>query len=226
MYAGLVSSFCSSEGEKDGFHGGFLLTNFVSRIAFAGLLLLPVLTARVAGRPADKPQCETKGTGEITISCSYSVTSIPSQESTTPRVVLNRALISFEPSDESHMHVKLTFTNDTNAKIAEKRTIYLAFDDAKGQNHMRRPLPHVDFTKLEPGKPMTFEETLLAPAFQPGSYSISLWIPSNEAALKFNPAHNLLLSNEGVPDTESGLNQIAKFTATPSSGKKASRPPH
>jgi hypothetical protein len=69
-------------------------------------------------------------------------------------------------------------------------TVYLAFDDAKGENHMRRPLPHVDFTKLEPAKPMTFEETLLAPAFEPGMYSISLWIPSNDTALKFERAHN------------------------------------
>ena len=109
------------------------------------------------------------------------------------------------------MHVELTFTNDSDMKIAEKRTIYIALDDAKGDNHMRRPLPHVDFTKLEPGKPMTFEERLLAPAFEPGIYSISLWIPSNDAALKFDPAHNFLLSDEGVPDTESGLNRIAKF---------------
>jgi hypothetical protein len=113
------------------------------------------------------------------------------------------------------MHVELTFSNGSDIKIAEKRTIYIALDDAKGQNHMRRPLPHVDFTKLEPGKPMTFEERLLAPAFEPGNYSISLWIPSNDAALKFNPAHNFLLSDEGVPDTESGLNRIAKFTAAP-----------
>lgn len=195
------------------------------RIALAGWLLLPAVTPRVAGRPASEPQCQIGGTGEITISCSYSAIPPASQESTTPRVVLNRALISFEPWDESHMRVELTFTNDTNAKIAEKRTIYLAFDDAKGQNHMRRPLAHVDFTKLEPGKPMKFEERLLAPAFEPGNYSISLWIPSNDAALKFNAAHNFLLSNEGVPDTESGLNRIAKFTATPSPRRKASRPP-
>ena len=123
------------------------------------------------------------------------------------------------------MHVELTFSNESDAKIEEKRRIYLALDDAKGQNHMRRPLPHVDFTKLEPGKPMTFEERLLAPAFEPGIYSISLWIPSNDAALKFDPAHNILLSNEGVPNTESGLNRIADFTATPSPRKKSSRSP-
>jgi len=123
------------------------------------------------------------------------------------------------------MLVELTFTNDSDAKIAEKSTIYIALDDAKGQNHMRRPLPHVDFTKLEPGKPMTFEERLLAPAFEPGIYSISLWIPSNDTALKFDPAHNFLLSNEGVPNTESGLNRIANFTATPQPRKKSSRSP-
>lgn len=202
-----------------------MLTNSVLRIAVAGWLLSIGLSARVAGLPAGEPQCEVKGTGEVTISCSYSVTPTTSHESATPRIVLDHAVLSFEPSSESHMHVELTFTNDTNAKIAEKRTIYLAFDDAKGENHMRRPLPHVDFTKLEPGKPMTFAETLLAPAFEAGSYSISLRIPSNEAALKFDPAHNFLLSDEGVPDIESGLNRIAKFTATPSPRKKSSKSP-
>ena len=123
------------------------------------------------------------------------------------------------------MHVELTFTNDSDAKIAEKRTIYIALDDAKGQNHMRRPLPHVDFTKLEPGKPMMFEERLLAPAFEPGTYSISLWIPSNDVAMKFDAAHNFLLSDEGVPDIDSGLNRIAKFAAAaPAPRPKPSSP--
>jgi hypothetical protein len=189
-----------------------------------GWLVSVGVHVQAAGLPTGEPQCETRETSEITISCSYSAAATASREKATPRVVLNRTVISFEPWDESHMHVELTFTNDSDMKMAEKRTIYIAFDDAKGDNHMRRPLPHVDFTKLEPGKPMTFEERLLAPAFEPGIYSISLWIPSNDAALKFNRAHNFLLSNEGVPDTESGLNRIAKFTA-PSRRPKHSTSP-
>ena len=193
-----------------------------SVVVFAIVSWLAAIGLRVqaSGRPAGEPQCETQGTSEVTISCSYSATATAPRENSTPRVVLNRVVISFEPSSESHMHVELTFSNDSDKKIAEKRTIYIAFDDAKGENHMRRPLPHVDFTKLEPGKPMTFEERLLAPAFEPGIYSISLWIPSNDAALKFNPTHNFLLSDEGVTDTESGLNRIAKFTATPPARRK------
>jgi len=190
-----------------------------------GWLVTVGVRIQASGLPTGEPQCETQGTGEVTISCSYSATATAPRENSTPRVALNRVVISFKPSSESHMHVELTFSNESDAKIEEKRTIYIALDDAKGQNHMRRPLPHVDFTKLEPGKPMTFEERLLAPAFEPGIYSISLWIPSNDAALKFDPAHNFLLSNEGVPNTESGLNRIANFTATPSPRKKSSRSP-
>jgi len=190
-----------------------------------GWLVTVGVRIQASGVPTGEPQCETQGTGEVTISCSYSATATAARENSTPSVVLNRVVISFKPSSESHMHVELTFSNESDAKIEEKRTIYIALDDAKGQNHMRRPLPHVDFTKLEPGKPMTFEERLLAPAFEPGVYSIFLWIPSNDAALKFDPAHNFLLSNEGVPNTESGLNRIANFTATPSPRKKSSRSP-
>jgi hypothetical protein len=202
-----------------------LLAKSVVVFAIVGWLVSVGLGVQASGRPAGEPQCETQGTGEVTISCSYSATATAPRENSAPRVVLNRVAISFKPASESHMLVELTFTNDSDAKIAEKRTIYIALDDAKGQNHMRRPLPHVDFTKLEPGKPMTFEERLLAPAFEPGIYSISLWIPSNDAALKFDPAHNFLLSNEGVPNAESGLNRIANFTATPSPRKKSSRSP-
>ena len=184
------------------------------------------LRIEASGFSAGAPQCDTQGTSEITISCNYSATATAPRENSTPRIALKRAVISFKPSSESHMHVELTFSNESDAKITEKRTIYIAFDDAKGENHMRRPLPHVDFTKLEPGSPMAFEERLLAPAFEPGSYSISLWIPSNDAAVKFDPAHNFLLSDESVPDIESGLNRIAKFTAAaPSRRQKASSAP-
>jgi hypothetical protein len=200
-----------------------LLAKGVILFAIVGWLVTVGLHVQASRLPTGEPQCETQGTSEVTISCSYSATATAPRENSKPRVVLNRTVISFETSSESHMHVELTFTNDSDKKIAEKRTIYLAFDDAKGENHMRRPLPHVDLTKLEPGKPMTFEETLLAPAFEPGTYSISLWIPSNDAALKFDRAHNFLLSNEGVPDTESGLNRIAKFTATPAPRRKSSK---
>lgn len=194
-------------------------------IAITGWLVVVGPEIQASGLTAGGPQCETQGTNEVTISCSYAATATAPRENSTPRIVLNRVVISFKVASESHMHVELTFSNESDTKIAEKRTIYLAFDDAKGQNHMRRPLPHVDFTKLEPGKPMTFEETLLAPAFEPGVYSISLWIPSNDAALKFDAAHNFLLSDEGVPNTESGLNRIAEFTATASRRAKRSSTP-
>jgi hypothetical protein len=207
-------------------YGQRLIINLLAGIAIVVWLLSIGPRTHASEISTAGPQCETTGTTEVTISCSYSPsTAATAPDSSTPRVMLDRAVISFATSTESHMHIELTFTNDTGAKIAERRTVYLAFDDARGENHMRRPLPHMDFTKLEPGKPMKFEEILLAPAFEPGPYTISLWIPSNEDALKFKPAHNFLLSNEGVPDTESGLNHIAKFTAIPSPRRKSSKSP-
>ena len=207
-------------------YGQHLIVNLLAGIAIVVWLLSIGPRTHASEILTAGPQCETTGTTEVTISCSYSPsTAATAPDSSTPRVMVDRAEISFAPSTESHMHIELTFTNDTGAKIAERRTVYLAFDDAKGENHMRRPLPHVDFTRLEPGKPMKFEEVLLAPAFEPGLYTISLWIPSNEDALKFKPAHNFLLSSEGVPDAESGLNRIAKFTAIPSSRRKSSKSP-
>jgi hypothetical protein len=73
----------------------------------------------------------------------------------------------------------------------------------------------VDFTKLEPGRLTKFQETLLAPAFSAGTYIVSIWIPSNDPSLKFDPTHNLLLSSKGVPDRATGLNRVAEFAITP-----------
>jgi len=175
---------------------------------------------------ASAPQCETSGTSELTITCAYAAgSSVDADSRTAPRIILNRAVISFIPSNESHMRIELTFTNDSGASITDQRVVYLAIDDAKGENHMRRPLPRVNFMKLEPGKPTKFEETLLAPAFAPGRYIVSIWIPSSDPSLKFDPKHNFLISSNGVPDSASGLNRIAKITVSTSGRRKSAANP-
>lgn len=175
---------------------------------------------------ASAPQCDVIGTSDLTITCAYSASSsVDADRRAAPRIILNHAVISFNPSNESHMRVQLSFTNDSGSKIADQRTVYLAIDDEKGENHMRRPLPHVDFTKLEPGRLTKFQETLLAPAFSPGPYIISIWIPSTDPSWKFDPAHNFLFSSAGVPDPATGLNQIAKFTVTASGRAKSAAKP-
>jgi hypothetical protein len=175
---------------------------------------------------ASAPQCEAIDTNALTITCEYTAGSpVDADNRTSPRILLNRAVISFVPSNDSHMHVELTFTNDSGSKITDQRTVYLAIDDGNGENHMRRSLPHVDLTKLEPGRFTKFQETLLAPAFSAGPYIVSIWIPSTDPSLKFDPAHNFLLSSKGVPDPVTGLNQIARFTITTSGKhKSAGRP--
>lgn len=177
--------------------------------------------------PTSAPQCEVIGTGNLTITCAYTAcSSLDADSRTAPRIILNRAVISFIPSNDSLMRVQLTFTNGSGNEIADQRTVYLAIDDEKGENHMRRSLPHVDFTKLEPGKPTMFQETLPAPAFSRGPYIISIWIPSTDPSLKFDPTHNFLLSSNGVPEPATGLNQIAKFTITTSGRRKFAAKPY
>jgi hypothetical protein len=166
---------------------------------------------------AAAPDCRVIGTNELAITCAYTADpSVHADRRTLPRIILNRAAISLIPSDGNPMRVELTFTNGTSHKIAERRTVYLSIDDEKGQNQMRRALPHVDFATLEPGRSTDFEETLLAPAFSAGTYIVSIWIPSTNPSLKFNPAHNFLLSSNGVPDWAAGLNRLAEFTIVPS----------
>jgi hypothetical protein len=175
---------------------------------------------------ASAPQCATVGANELTITCAYTAgLSVGADSRSAPRIILDRAVISFVPSNESHMSIELTFTNDSGSKIADHRTVYLAIDDERGENHMRRSLSRVDFSKLEPGRLTKFQEALLAPAFSPGPYIVSIWIPSTDPSLKFDPAHNFFLSSNGVPDPATGLNQIAKFTVASSAGGKSAIKP-
>jgi len=128
--------------------------------------------------------------------------------------MLTHALLSFQPTDESHMRVELTFKNVGSTRISDTRAAYLVVDDDAGRNHVRRVLPHVDFRKLALGQALTFSELLLVGAFQTGNYTVRLWIPSSDAALKFDLSKSLLLSNEGVADPATGLNTLATFTVT------------
>jgi|HubBroStandDraft_2_1064218.scaffolds.fasta_scaffold38919_3 hypothetical protein len=160
-------------------------------------------------------KCDVTGTTKITITCDY--TPAPRAAHTSDAVahiVLNHAMLSFETNDESHMKIELTFTNLSAAGFleAQARTVFIAIDEPRGKNHVRRPLPQVELHKLAPHQTLTFSETLLSPAFSPGDYVVHLWIPSADPALKFDSAHNLLLDNVGVPDSVTGLNTLASFT--------------
>lgn len=159
------------------------------------------------------PQCETKGEEHITITCNYrAISRSVSNRQGESEIALDRAVISFRPDDSSNMLAKLTLTNRGTAPMLDTRTVYLTIDDDAGNNYVRRTLPTVDLRKLSPGKEVTFSEQLRVAAFPPGGYTIALWIPSSEPALKFNPAHNLLISSAGVADSQKGLNILAKFT--------------
>jgi hypothetical protein len=168
-------------------------------------------------KSAGLAKCEIAGDEVITITCVY--TASPRSDSynqDAPRIVLNRAVLSFSPKSESHMLVELTFTNDSTKLISEHRTVYLAVDGEDGRNYVRRPLPSVDLSALKPGESQTSSEHLRIAGFRGGArYVIHLWIPDPDPSLKFNATHNLLLSNVGVGDPATGLNTLAQFTVDP-----------
>jgi len=160
--------------------------------------------------------CETAGREKITIVCEYTATPHPaSDDIVTTRIVLNRIMVSFEPTEESHMRVDMTFTNGGTTRISHMYTSYLVIDNDAGQNHVRRVLQQVDFRKIASGERVTFSDRLLIGSFRPGHYTISLWIPNPDASLKFSAAHNFLLSSVGVADPKTGLNKLASFTVMP-----------
>ena len=169
--------------------------------------------------PPSGSQCETKSQEQIVITCNYSPASGPSSpRERNSRIAITRAVISFRPDDASNLRAELTFKNTGRVRSSDARTVYLEIDADTGSNnhannnYVRRSLPTVDFQKLSPGKAVTFSEQLRVAAFPPGHYTIALWIPSSEPALKFNSAQNFLISSTGVPDPQTGLNILAKFT--------------
>jgi hypothetical protein len=177
----------------------------------------PQSTPRLPAPSPDKaeipPQCETTGTKEITISCSY--TPSPrgaSDPKDVARIVLNHAELSFEPNHESHMLVELEFTNVGGSSITSAPTVYLAIDDNTGRNVIRRVLPHVDLARLRTGERLTFSDRFLVGAFPGGRYTISLSIPDPEPSRKNIPAYNMLLCSSGVPDPTTGQNTVAHFS--------------
>lgn len=168
-------------------------------------------SARSKNKTSSEAGCHTDVQDEVTIACNYKIA--PSSTTVNnSRVALDRAVISFQPEDSSNLLAELTFTNIGSAAVSDSPTVYLEIDDNAGNNYVRRALPTVDFRKLVPGQAQTFSERLRVAAFPPGSYTIALWIPSSEAALKFNAAHNFLISSEQVPDPKTGLNVLCKFS--------------
>jgi hypothetical protein len=180
---------------------------------------------QAAGKPpegTDAPKCETVGTDEIAITCTYTATPhTDSEAKNISRLVLNRAVISFDPKDEGNLHLELTFTNEGEGRIFETRQVYFAIDDDHGRNYVRRHLTKVDFSKFAQGECRTFSEELLLAIFRPGHYIIHLWIPDPDPAMKFNAANAFLLSSVGVADPTAGLNILADFTVDARKRSKA-----
>lgn len=169
--------------------------------------------APVPAESATAPHCETLGIQEIKITCTYTPTARPSQWGKgEPRIVLNRAVLSFAIERDNYMLVELTLTNEGASLIPEPYAVSLTVDDEARHNIVRRVLPKVDFSKLSPGVRVTFSERLLIGGFRAGHYTICLLIPNPDPSLKNNPERNILLSNEGIADPTTGLNTIAHFT--------------
>ena len=172
------------------------------------------VSAPVTPRSATASVCETVEAQEVKITCTYTATPRPSNPDE-QRIVLNRAVLSFGTKRDSFMFVDLTFTNEGASVPSVLHTIYLTIEDEEGHNVVRRVLPKVDFRKLPPGEPVTFSERFLIGGFRRGRYAISLLIPNPDPSLKNNPAHNILLSSDGVANPTTGSNTVAHFTVGP-----------
>lgn len=180
-------------------------------IGALGILLISLACALPSAPSRADPECQTTGTGDISISCTYTAKALaPGTGRHDLGVALNSARLSLKTDEINDMSVELTFTQISRVPIPDTLTVYLAIDD-EVTNYVRRPLPGVDFRKLAPGKPQTFSERLRIAAFPPGHYTIVLWIPDPDPASTFDASHNFLLSSAGVANPATGLNVVARF---------------
>jgi len=184
---------------------------------FLALAVCSVLCASIPAAAAEQSSassapCSAKGSEDINIACDY--VGVPHSGATDdgPRIVLNRAILFFKTKGENIMQIELTFTNQGRTSLSSARTVYLAVDDDAGQNFIRRILTHVDFRTLSPGKPITFSDRLLVGALRPGHYLVHLAIMSPDPSSASDSSRNLLLSNVGLADRQTGLNTIATFS--------------
>jgi len=134
-----------------------------------------------------------------------------------PHLRLIHASLSFEVKGENYMSLSLQIANEDTFRLAEQRTVFIEVDDTKGNNYLRRPLPHTDLGLVGPGQTRTFSEKVLVGSFQPGDYIIFLWIPSAETGQTYNSKKNFLLGGESVAIPDSGLNKLAQFKVIHSS---------
>lgn len=153
--------------------------------------------------------CEATTAKELILDCSYHAETGAFVSS--PHLRLVHASVSFEVKGENYMSVSLQIANEDTVRLAERRTTFIEIDDAKGNNYLRRPLPHTDLSLVEPGETRTFSEKLLVGSFQPGDYIIYLWIPSSETGQTYNFKKSFLLGGENVASPENGLNKLAQF---------------
>ena len=173
-------------------------------------------TALESTQSVNAPKCSTSGTDDITITCTYSSAPRPGSEpADRVRIILNHAVISFDPTEEEPLYLELTFTKEPADGRLAARPVYFEIDDDRDHNYIRR-LTKVDLAALTTTAPHTFSEKMQAPIFPIGHFIIYLWIPDPDPALRFDHLHNFLLSNVGVPDSPRGLNRLADFTVTKS----------
>ena len=172
------------------------------------------------------PNCDVQGEYELTIKCIFSPSSPFANDSTrAPLILLERADLSFDVSEENYMTVSLTFRSESSSGTILPYTVYIAFDDDNGLNVVRRPLPSVDFSKLKGKNAVTFTDRIFIGVFPPNrSYTISLWIPDPDPSRKFQSAYNLLLANELLPDAKSGLNRLVRFSVKGQKPRARPRP--
>jgi hypothetical protein len=161
---------------------------------------------------ANLPRCLVQGGRKITITCDYKPIPVDSRPATgSAAIALNHAELAFETRDDNWMSLELRFTRLDSTPTSEAHLVYIAIDDEFGNNYIRRPLPDVNLSGLEPGLSTEFKERLILPALRPGHYQIKLWMPSAEPMNRFEAAHNLLVSSFGVADEKLRLNTIAAF---------------
>jgi hypothetical protein len=159
--------------------------------------------------------CQATSLKELILDCSYRPGA--GAFTSSPHLRLIQASLSFKVKGENYMSLSLQIANEDTVRLVERRIVFIEIDDTKGNNYLRRSLPHTDLSLIKPSKTRTFSEKLLVGSFLPGDYIISLWIPSPEPKETYDRKRNFLLGGENVAVPDTGLNTLAQFTVLRSS---------
>jgi hypothetical protein len=125
------------------------------------------------------------------------------------RFVVSRVAYTEAVRPGGVLDLEIDIANRGFAAPLNRRPVYVVLSD--GSTHRRARLSGVDARRWGAGETARLATSLRVPAeLAPGTYTLSLWLPDEAAALEADPRYAIQLANEGVWSEAEGHNVLTR----------------